>query len=101
MSIADQPAVCLRSRCDRRISQRMLAAADDRRRKRKPKPITVRRAADLTRKRRQLERERLGLHRCELWISARAIEGLIAQLVATGKLTDKAADNYRNVETAI
>jgi hypothetical protein len=61
----------------------------------------AKRRADRTRKRRQLRREKLGLHRCQLWLTDRALEGLITQLVATGKLTDKAANDHRNIETAI
>jgi hypothetical protein len=57
----------------------------------------AKRRADRTRKRRQLRREKLGLHRCQLWLTDRALEGLIAQLVATGKLTDKAANDHRNI----
>jgi hypothetical protein len=59
------------------------------------------RAADRRRKTRQLDRRRRGLRRCELWISDRAIEGLIRQLTITGKLTDRQASHHGKLEGAI
>jgi hypothetical protein len=60
-----------------------------------------RRAADRRRKTRQLERRRKGLRRCTLWISDHALEGLITQLVTTGKLTDRQASHHAKLESAI
>lgn len=70
-------------------------------RRRKHKPIAVLRADARRRKTRQLEREKRGLHRCVLWVSGRAIEGLIRQFMFEGRLTDKAALDHHNFETAL
>jgi DNA-binding transcriptional regulator PaaX len=59
------------------------------------------RDGNLTRKRRQIEREKNGLRRVELWISDIALEGLVAQLVATGKLSDVEASDHVRLETAL
>jgi len=70
-------------------------------RRRKRKPVAERRADDRRRKRRQLKREKLGLYRCELWLTTRAVEGLIQQLISTRQLTDEQALSHRNVEKAL
>jgi hypothetical protein len=62
---------------------------------------SARRLADRKRKRRSLQRRKAGLRRCQVWISDIALEGLITQLVATNKLSDKAANDHCTVEAAI
>jgi hypothetical protein len=75
--------------------------AATRTRKRKQRLTSARRLADRKRKRKQLERRKLGLHRCSLWLPAISIEGLIAQLIATGRLTDEQALDHRKFEEAL
>ena len=60
-----------------------------------------RRAANRRRKRKQLQRQKAGLRRCQLWLSDRAVEGLVAQLIATGRLTDEQAHDHRKLEDGI
>jgi hypothetical protein len=62
---------------------------------------SARRLADRARKRLELRRRKLGLHRCVLWLPAISIEGLAAQLIATGRLTDEQALDFREVEKAL
>jgi hypothetical protein len=60
-----------------------------------------RRARARERKTRQLERRRKGLRRCQLWLTERALEGLIRQLTITGRLTNKQAADHAKLETAL
>jgi hypothetical protein len=76
-----------------------MLAPPNRRRKRQ-KPVADRRAADRKRKAKERARAKNGMHRVELWITGRAYEGMIAQFVATGKLSDEAAFYHRNFEHA-
>ena len=59
------------------------------------------RAANRRLKRRQREREKRDLHRVELWLSGRALGGLIAMLTRTNKLTDQAAADRIKLDAAI
>jgi hypothetical protein len=59
------------------------------------------RAANRRDKRRQRAREKQDLHRTVLWLSGRAVAGLIQQLVHNGQLSDEQAHDYRNVERAL
>jgi hypothetical protein len=59
------------------------------------------RAANRRLKRRQRAREKAGLRRCELWVSDRALEGIIRQFVVTNQLTDTQAHDHHNVEKAL
>jgi hypothetical protein len=61
----------------------------------------ARRARDRRLKRRQRARERQDLHRVELWLSGRALGGLIAMLIRTGKLTDQAAADRIKLDAAL
>jgi hypothetical protein len=61
----------------------------------------ARRARNRRLKRKQREREKLGLHRVELWLSRRALEGLVSQLVHDGQLTDAQALDHKKLECAI
>jgi hypothetical protein len=81
-----------------------MSAPPQRRRRilvRKRCPLAERRRVDLVRKRRQLDRERAGLRRVQIWLSNRALEGLVTQLVRTEKLTDQSAADHRKLETAL
>jgi len=69
-------------------------------RKRK-KSIALRRANDRRYQRDCRKRKKDGLHRCTLWISGAAYEGLIRQLRSTQQLTDKEADDHRRFEAAL
>jgi len=44
------------------------------------------------------QRRKNGLHRCQLWLSGRAIEGLMNQLLATGRLSEQDALDFRRFE---
>jgi len=46
-------------------------------------------------------RRKAGLHRCQLYISGRAYEGLIGQLILMGQLTDSEALDHRRFEAAL
>jgi hypothetical protein len=80
----------------------MSAPPQRRRRKlvRKRRLLAERRAA-LVRKHRQLARENRDLHRVELWLSGKALSGLIAMLVRTNKLSDQAAADRAKLDAAI
>jgi hypothetical protein len=56
----------------------------------------ARRLADRRRKRRQLSREKLGLHRVELWLPSDVIAGLTRQMIVDRKITDEAALDPRS-----
>jgi hypothetical protein len=81
----------------------MSAPPERRRRKlvRKPRPLAERRRVDLARKHLQLSRERAGLCRVQIWLSNRALEGLVAMFIRGGKLTDATATDHRQLEAAI
>jgi hypothetical protein len=68
---------------------------------RKRRPLAERRRVDLVRKHRQLDREKAGLLRCTLWVSNRALEGIIRQFVLTGQLTDMEAQDHSSIERAL
>jgi hypothetical protein len=69
--------------------------------RRKRKTVAVRRADDRRRKNLQLDREKLGLRRCTLWISDAALAGIITQLVMTGQLSDEQAMDHHKLEAAL
>jgi len=81
----------------------MLAPPERRRKNRGLKKSTVseRRAADRERKRKQLEREKLGLHRCTLWISSSAYEGLLRMFTVTQQLSDAQSTDHHRFEAAL
>jgi hypothetical protein len=60
-----------------------------------------RRAANRRRKRKQLEREKAGLRRCTLWVSNRALEGIVRQFTSTGVLGDAEAQDHSSIERAL
>ena len=88
---------------DTDLQSAMLAPPQRRRRNpiRKHRPLAERRRVDLARKHRQLDRERAGLRRYQLWLSDRAVEGLIKQLIITGELSDEQAYDHRKLEAAL
>lgn len=47
------------------------------------------------------KRKKAGLHRCTLWISQRAYEGLANQMVADKRLTDSETNDHRLFERAL
>jgi len=76
-----------------------MLAPPQRHRKRKPRAAL---RADARRYQRDCrKRKKDGLHRCTLWISGVAYEGLIRQLRSTQQLTDKEADDHRRFEAAL
>jgi hypothetical protein len=68
--------------------------------RRKRKPPEARRADNRRRQRECRMRQENGLHRCTMWISGAAYEGLIRQLVRTGKLNSDDTD-HRRFEAAL
>jgi hypothetical protein len=74
----------------------MLAPPDRRRKK-----LERRRAANRRRKAEQRARGKAGLHRCTLWISGQAYEGLLRQLIHNGQLTDSQANDHHQFELAL
>ena len=58
------------------------------------------RAANRRRKAKERARRKNGLHRCELWLSANAYEGLLQQLIMTGALSDSQANDHHRFELA-
>ena len=85
--------------------QSVMSAPPQRRRsnpiRKQRRPLAERRRVDLARKHRQLDRERAGLRRYQLWLSDRAVEGLITQLIITGELTDEQAYDHHKLEAAL
>jgi hypothetical protein len=60
-----------------------------------------RRAANRRRKAKERQRRRKGLRRCELWLTDRAVEGLLTQLITDRKLSERTASDFRHFETAL
>jgi len=61
----------------------------------------ARRIADRRRKAKERARRKNGLHRCTLWITSAAYEGLLRQFEVTGQLSDKQATDHRRFEAAL
>jgi hypothetical protein len=60
-----------------------------------------RRAANRRRKANERQRRRKGLRRCELWLTDRAVEGLLMQLITDHKISERTACDFRHFETAL
>jgi len=60
-----------------------------------------RRAADRRYQRDCRARRKAGLRRCQLWLSGRALEGIVTMLVATGKLSEAESANDVKLDAAL
>ena len=83
---------------------RPIMVSTRRQRKRRPRRAragSARRADDRARKALERRREANGLCLCKLWLSRRALEGIITALVLSGELTDVEACDHRKLENKL